>query len=324
MIYKFAKYCLALLSFFFYNKNNLCHLKNRHQIVTEKLKNELQKFKLRKQSKLLTHKIFSKLVYDLILENKTINFLRNPNIQNIFFIHNRLFVLNELRELQKDKKKWRLWKKLLVENGVGNPIRYFLYPESSGNRIRQVYHLKKYYDYSKINYFKVNHILEIGGGYGCMAQIFKKINKNCTYVIYDTLEVNFLQYYYLQMNKISAVMNKIEKGKVCLINKLDLINKFNNSIKQNIYPILIANWSISEFPVNLRNKILNNSKKFLNSIISFQENFENINNKNYFINYQKKIEKKVLIKIEKLKYYKKNFLNKSDHFYFFTKINNYE
>jgi hypothetical protein len=319
MINKFAKYCLTLLSFFFYNKNNLSNLKNRHQIVSEKLKIELQEFKLRKQSKLLSHKIFSKLVYDLILENKTINFLRNPNIQNIFFIHNRLFILNELRELQKDKKNWPLWKKLVVENGVGNPIRYFLYPQSSGNRIRQVYHLKKYYDYSKINLFEIKHVLEIGGGYGCMAQIFKKINKNCTYVIYDMAEVNFLQYYYLQMNKISVVMNKIVEGKVCLINDLNLIGKFNDSLKQNIYSLLIANWSISEFPINLRNKILNKTKKFFNSIISFQENFENINNRNYFFNYQKKIEKKTFIKLEKLKYYKKNFFNKSDHFYFFTK-----
>ena len=319
MINKFAKYCLALLSFFFYNRNNLSNLKNRHQIVSEKLKVKLREFKLRKQSKLLTHKTFSKLVYDLILQNKTINFLTNPNIQNIFFIHNRLFILNELRELQNDKKKWLLWKRLLVENGVGNPIRYFLYPKSSGNRIRQVYHLKKYYDYSKINLFKVKHILEIGGGYGCMAQIFKKINKNCTYVIYDTSEVNFLQYYYLQMNKISVVMNKIETGKVCLINDLNLISKLNNAIKQNMNSLLIANWSISEFPINLRNKIFDKTKKFLNSIISFQENFENINNKNYFLNYQKKIEGKAYIKIEKLIHYKRNFFNKNKHYYFFTK-----
>jgi hypothetical protein len=152
-----------------------------------------------------------------------------------------------------------------------------------------------------------------------MAQIFKKINKNCTYVIYDTVEVNLLQYYYLQMNKISVVMNKIEKGKVCLINELDLIDKFNDSIKQNIYSLLIANWSISEFPINLRNKIINKTKKFLNLIIGFQDKFENINNKNYFLNYQKKIAKKVFTKIEKLKYYKKSFFNKSNHFYFFTK-----
>jgi hypothetical protein len=221
--------------------------------------------------------------------------------------------------LQKDKKKWHLWKRLLVENNVGDPIRYFLYPKSSGNRIRQVYHLKKYCDYSEIDLLKIKYILEIGGGYGCMAQIFKKINKNCTYVIFDTMEVNFLQYYYLQMNKIPVVMNKIIAGKVCLINNIDLIKKFNDNIKKNITSLFVANWSISEMPINLRNKILNKKQSFLNSIISFQEKFENIDNKSYFLNYQKKIEKKVYFKLEKLEFYKKDFFNKNNHFYFFTK-----
>jgi hypothetical protein len=227
--------------------------------------------------------------------------------------------LKELCELQKDKNKWNLWKKLLIENSVGDPIRYFLYPKSSGNRIRQVYHLKKYFDYSKINLFRIKYILEIGGGYGCMAQIFKKINKNCTYVIFDTPEVNLLQYYYLQMNKIPVVMNKIEGMKVCLINKLTIIKKFNNIVDKNKSSLFIANWSISEMPIKLRDNILNRIKNFDYSLISFQEKFENINNINYFLRYKKKINKKCLVKIEKLKYYKKNFLNKSNHFYFFSK-----
>jgi hypothetical protein len=303
---------------FFYN-NDLSHLQNRHQIISKELRIKLQDSKFERQSKLKTHKIFSKIVYDLILNNKIINFLRNTHIQNIFFIHNRIFILNELRELQKDKKNWYLWKRLLVENNVGDPIRYFLYPKSSGNRIRQVYHLKKYCDYSKIDPKKIKYILEIGGGYGCMAQICKKINKNCTYVIFDTMEVNFLQYYYLHMNKIPVVMNKIISRKVCLINNIDLIKKFNDNIKKNITSLFVANWSISEMPIYLRNKILNKKKNFLNSIISFQEKFENINNKNYFLNYQKIIEKKVYFKLEKLQFYKKGFFNKNNHFYFFTK-----
>ena len=317
MLNKISRHCLTLLSFFY--KNNLYNLQNRHRIVSEKLKIKFQESKIRKLSKLQTHKIFSKIVYDLVLKNNTIDFLRNTHIQNIFFIHNRLFILNELNELKKDKKNWRLWNKLLVENDVGNPVRYFLYPKSSGNRIRQVYHLKKYCDYSKIDPTNIKYILEIGGGYGCMAQIFKKINKNCTYVIFDTNEINFLQYYYLEMNKISVVMNKIETGKVCLINNIALIKQFNDSITKNTCSLLIANWSISEMPINLRNNILNKTQNFLACIISFQEKFENINNKNYFYNYKNKIEKKCLVTIEKLQYYTKSFFNKNNHFYFFSK-----
>ena len=48
-------------------------------------------------------------------------------------------------------KNWNLWKKLLVENNVGNPVNYFLYKKSSGNRIRQVYHLKKFVDFANLD-----------------------------------------------------------------------------------------------------------------------------------------------------------------------------
>ena len=54
-------------------------------------------------------------------------------------------------ELRLDKE-WKLWKKLIEENKIGNPVRYFLYPKSSGNKIHQVYHLKKYKDFSKIDF----------------------------------------------------------------------------------------------------------------------------------------------------------------------------
>ena len=73
-----------------------------------------------------THKNLSHEILEIIKSRKLDNFLRNNLIQNIFFIHNRLFILHELKELKKDKN-WKLWKSLLNENDVGKPIRYFLY-----------------------------------------------------------------------------------------------------------------------------------------------------------------------------------------------------
>ena len=43
----------------------------------------------------------------------------------------------------KKSKNWNYWKNLLIENNVGNPVRYFLDPFTSGNKIFQTYHLKK-------------------------------------------------------------------------------------------------------------------------------------------------------------------------------------
>ncbi|CAN1593748.1 hypothetical protein MCEME31_00235 [Candidatus Pelagibacterales bacterium] len=316
MIIKFARYGLTILSIFF--KNDLKKIKEKHKKVSNELKEEMTKFNFTFFSRLKTHEIFSKNIYDIIIKNKTLNFLRNSNIQNIFFIHNRFFILNELLELKRDIKRWSLWKTLLTENSVGDPVRYFLYPKSSGNRIRQVYHLKKYLDFSKNNILKIKNIIEIGGGYGCMAQIFKKINKGCNYVIFDTAEVNLLQYYYLKMNNIPVTINKIQSKKVCLINKLSLIKKYNKKMNKRNVNLLIANWSISEMPIDLRNKINKLTYNFPNKLISFQEKFENINNLNYFLKYRDTLKKKI-VKIEKHYHYKKSLLNNNNHFYFFSK-----
>ena len=80
--------------------------------------------------------------WNLIKKKKIKNFLRNPFIQKIFFIHNRLFIYFELKELKNDKN-WNIWKKLIKDNPIGKPVWYFLYPKSTGNRIRQVYIIKK-------------------------------------------------------------------------------------------------------------------------------------------------------------------------------------
>jgi hypothetical protein len=316
MIIKFARYGLTILSIFF--KNELKKIKTKHKKVSNNLKEEMAKFNFAILSRLKTHEVFSKNIYDIIIKNKTLNFLRNSNIQNIFFIHNRFFILNELLELKRDVKRWSLWKTLLTENSVGDPVRYFLYPKSSGNRIRQVYHLKKYLDFSKNNILKIKNIIEIGGGYGCMAQIFKKINKRCNYVIFDTAEVNLLQYYYLKMNNIPVTINKIQQEKVCLINKLSLIKKYNKKMNKRDVNLFIANWSISEMPIDLRNKINKQTYNFPNKLICFQEKFENINNLNYFLKYRDILKKKI-VKIEKHYHYKKNLFNNNNHFYFFSK-----
>ena len=68
----------------------------------------------------------------------------------MFFLHNRLFVLKELKEIQKSKN-WNFYKKLLEEDNIGNPIRCFLYLDSSGNRINHVFHLYLLENELKIN-----------------------------------------------------------------------------------------------------------------------------------------------------------------------------
>ena len=77
----------------------------------------------------------------------------------------------------KNNKNWKFYKKIIIEDNVGDPVRYFLYPKSSGNRINHAYHLSVLSSEFNANLKKINKVFEFGGGYGCMARVFSKINK---------------------------------------------------------------------------------------------------------------------------------------------------
>lgn len=233
------------------------------------------------------HLLFSKKILDLILNKNLLNFLQNSFVQKIFFIHNRVFLLFYLKDLF-FSKKWKFWKNLLKENKIGSPVRYFLFPFTSGNKIFQTYHLNCYEKFSNVSLYKYDYIFEFGGGYGNMAHTFHKINNNVKYIIFDTYEVTLLQYYYLNMVGCSVKFDKVNNGNVLLVHKISDIKKILSDMKsKNKKKLLIANWSISETPLNFRKKIFCLFKFFDNQLISYQKSFENVNNIKYFKTLQK-------------------------------------
>lgn len=296
----YQRYLRAKLSFMF-------NQTEKANTEINKIMKEIQNFKkknLNNKNKKLIHTIFSNRVFELI-DKKFLNFLQLSFVQQMFFIHNRLYLLFYLIEL-KISVKWPLWKELIKESKIGNPVRYFLYPRSSGNKIFQVYHIKKYEDFSKINVKSFDEVIEFGGGYGNMALTFKKINPNINYIIFDTFEVNILQYYYLRRNNFKINFNYQAKNnhKIILINTL---KKLKNYIKKSKSKkkLLIANWSISETPLKFRKDFFFLFKEADYQLISFQNKFEGINN-NYFFkkilnfNLTKKRHSKI-INIKKMK-----------------------
>ena len=140
-----------------------------------------------------------------------------------------------------------------------------------------------------------------------MADIFLKINKKINYTIYDMYEVNLLQYYYLKMNNYNPKLNSYK-------NKINFINNLNDLKKIKKNSLVIANWSLSEFPLNFRKKFISTIKNSKYAIISFQKNFEKINNYNFFINQINKLGSKYIAKIDTYDHYNNSFLNKNKHF----------
>ena len=276
-----------------------------------KLKNLITK---NSENKLKTHKIFSETVSSLIHKERLSNFLREPFIQKMFFVHNRFYNIKFLNEILKNNSD--TWNRLLLENPVGNPVPFFLYKKSSGNRIRHVFLLKKIFEYCQIN--TVDSVIELGGGYGCMAKIFNDLDHSVNYTIFDLPEVNLLQYYYLKSNKINFKLDSPKEEKVItskinfLEEKIKLLKKENKKI------MVVANWSLSEMPLSLRKKLEFLFENCNFGLISYQSNFEDICNKTYFESLEKKLIDKFFFKnlpINEMN----SILNRNKHFLFFMK-----
>lgn len=297
------------LSIFHKNDMNISTIKDEK--IQSFIEKKAAKIKVKDNSLKLTHQIFNFEIYKIISKKKFKNFLRNSSIQKMFFVHNRLFVLKELNCLKNDKN-WNFYKKIITEDSVGNPVRYFLYPKSSGNRINHVYHLSVLINSLDIDIKKIKNVYEFGGGYGCMARIFSKINKKIKYTIFDTGLVNLIQYYYLKQNNLDVGFDKE--------NQYFLTNNFKEKTREKLNKSLfIANWSMSETPLKIRKNIIKEMKRHDYVIISFQEYFENINNLVYFKNFQYSLNTKYNFTLLPNNFYKGNIFNKQRHFFLIGK-----
>ena len=300
---------LQLLSFFYTNDMSAAKKKDK-QIYKKLLGYPIKNIKTLKNLK-STHNKFNTQIYLILKKGKLYNFLRNSFIQKMFFVHNRLFIYTELKALKKSQN-WHFYKKLLIEDNIGNPIRYFLYPKSSGNRINHVYHLSLLEKYLKIKLKNINNIFEFGGGYGCMARIFFKINKKVKYSIFDTQLVNLLQFYYLKQNSMNVGFKK--NSQFFLNSELQNINTIKNRNS-----LFIANWSLSETPIFYRNKFLKCMQNHQYILIAFQEYFEEINNKKYFYKLKRILHKNYEITIFENEFYRGNIFKKQKHFFLIGK-----
>ena len=146
---------LECLSFFY--KNNLKLVKKNDPIILKTIKKKLSRLSFENKNLKKTHNIFNKKIIYILKKEKLTSFLRNSFVQKMFFVHNRLFVFKELIKL-KNNKNWKFYKKIIIEDNVGDPVRYFLYSKSSGNRINHAYHLSVLSSEFNVNLKKINKV----------------------------------------------------------------------------------------------------------------------------------------------------------------------
>lgn len=192
-------------------------------------------------------------------------------------------------EYLKNSARWKTWEANLVEDKL-QPNKYTKFPQSSTNNIHHAYSLEKLMKWTQKELGDFNEIFEFGGGYGNMCRLFKLFGHNKKYVIYDFEQINEIQKYYLDSNNVTGY--ELQNTNISI--------DFN----PNLY---LGMWSLTETPIDVRDKILNDSNFFNSEIIllGFAENFKGEDNLKWLeetiipklqnLNYTCKIEKTIFM-----------------------------
>lgn len=176
-------------------------------------------------------------------------FLRNPIVMRTMFVTAGGSLLkNQIKYLEDKIPKKRL-KQLLHEDLVGGPLLINSDYITSHNSIQHLYHLQRFIDSTAYKFSDFQTIVEWGGGYGNLAKIIERYNKNIklTYILIDTSLFSCVQWLYLSaifgsenVILITSAKDKIGKGK---INVLPVTYLKYHKIKADLF---ISTWALSE------------------------------------------------------------------------------
>lgn len=190
---------------------------------------------------------YNKKIEKAITPYPPFSFLLNRAIrETMFVVAGGKWINEELVFLEKLISKEKL-RKFLEEDYVGIPILINSTYLTSHNSIHHLYHLIYFQNKTRIDFNRIDTVIEWGGGYGNMAKLFKRINPGITYIIIDLPLLTCLQWLYLAVilgeDKINILKNTTEEIKEGKINLLPVCFLKNYNLKGDLF---IATWSLSE------------------------------------------------------------------------------
>ena len=157
---------------------------------------------------------------------------------------------------------WNKWENALIEDSFGNPTRCQWHRETSYAAIYHAYTLSQIRPTGNVS--DIKSVFEFGGGYGSMSRLIHRLGFNGTYTIYDLPALSQLQDIYL--SKVGVKTENITL--TTTLPKLEV-------------DLFIAEWSIAESPIELRNKVFENIN-FKECVISFYATYGGYGNIEYF------------------------------------------
>lgn len=230
-------------------------------------------------------------------------FLESATLRFTMFHVAKIEEFNYLQSLD----NWPILKKALKESNIGNPERYFAFPDSSGNLIHHAYSLFKFLNMNNLTLKNINTIFEFGGGYGSFCRLCYELGFSGKYIIYDLPEFTALQKYFLKSVNPNININSDNDNKIKEVKLISDIHELKKVLKNEAkIDIFVGLWSISECPLLLRYQLLNSDISCSNYLFAFAANFGGVNNQEYFSEFTEN-NKKYSWKIFPIKHLQKNF-----------------
>lgn len=197
-------------------------------------------------------------------------FLRWAEIRHTMFVDDQAYVANELEALQASKRWDSHWRHALAEDAIGCPPRYAGYPASSGNLIHHAYHLERFVVETDCLPWQLERVFELGGGYGSMARLLLRLGFCGTYTILDFPEFCALQRYFLGATGLNT------SGLSWVDAPEDIPALTGDS------SLLMATWSLSECPLDFRERVLKAAGVPSHYLIGYQSRFGEVDNGAFF------------------------------------------
>lgn len=135
--------------------------------------------------------------------------------------------------------------------------------ETANPNVTSAHHFFRYMELTGKSPMEYRRIVELGGGLGDLALFFRNMGYSGIYTIYDLPEITKLQN--------------------LALNGYDIITT-NEIPEYQEDTLFISTWGFSECPMDLRQKVVDTLKPE-NWLIIYQREFQNINNEQYFSNW---------------------------------------
>ncbi len=232
-----------------------------------------------------TWTLFAKQMKESFLNQNPSDFLQWELIKYTITSFNSTMVDREYNAIKRETLFYSRWKFLLLENGFGNPDRFWRNRLLGTNKIHQTYHLLQLTKQFAVDLKNIEYVLEFGGGYGNMCSLFSKINTNIKYTIFDLPELLCLQKFYL--NALHLPCELETEGPITLTKNIEMVAAENKNYAKN--KLFIATWSLSESPFELRDHFISILDTFEYILIAYQKDFDKMGNRKYFSGFQRKL-----------------------------------